>query len=79
MELDRYPHAMLREIYEQPVALGETLEAYTEDGGLREEAFSAALHALAGQHSLLIGREWFKPPCGAGGAASVRRAGGTAG
>ena len=54
MAQDSYPHAMLREIYEQPAALRETLEAYTENGSLKETAFAAALHALAGQHSLLI-------------------------
>jgi glutamine---fructose-6-phosphate transaminase (isomerizing) len=49
-----YPHSMLREIYEQPAALAETLAAFTGNAGLNEEAFAPALHSLAGQHSLLI-------------------------
>lgn len=49
-----FAHAMLREIHEQPQALAETLAAFTDGGGLREEAFARALHPLAGQHSLLI-------------------------
>jgi glucosamine--fructose-6-phosphate aminotransferase (isomerizing) len=49
-----FPHAMLREIYDQPHALGETLEAFTDETGLRDDSFVAARHALAGQHSMLI-------------------------
>ena len=45
---------MLREIYEQPLALQETLAAFTDGEGLREDAFAPALHSLAGQHSMLI-------------------------
>ena len=52
---------MLREIFEQPHALAETLAAFTlqEPGPaagtvLRDEAFKTALHSLAGQHSMLI-------------------------
>ena len=32
-----FPHAMLREIYEQPQALERTLDAYLKDGALRPE------------------------------------------
>jgi glucosamine--fructose-6-phosphate aminotransferase (isomerizing) len=49
-----FPHAMLREIYEQPQALAETLAAFTDSAGLRDDAFLAARHSLAGQHSMLI-------------------------
>ena len=49
-----FPHAMLREIYEQPSALRDTLGDFTYKNGLREQAFAPALHSLAGQHSLLI-------------------------
>jgi glucosamine--fructose-6-phosphate aminotransferase (isomerizing) len=49
-----FPHAMLREIYEQPRALAETLQAFTDASGLRDDAFLAARHSLAGQHSMLI-------------------------
>jgi glucosamine--fructose-6-phosphate aminotransferase (isomerizing) len=49
-----FPHAMLREIYEQPNAFLETLAAFTDESGLRDDAFLAARHSLAGQHSMLI-------------------------
>ena len=49
-----FPHAMLREIYEQPHSLTETLAAFTNAAGLRDDAFLAARHSLAGQHSMLI-------------------------
>ncbi len=49
-----FPHAMLREIHEQPDALARTLDAYTQGDQLREESFSCALQALAGRNSLLI-------------------------
>lgn len=52
--MSEFAHAMLREIYEQPDALRKTLAAFTDEGGLREEAFARALHSLAGQQSLLI-------------------------
>lgn len=45
---------MLREIFEQPAAIRETLAAYTEGGSLREETFLAARQALVGRESLLI-------------------------
>ena len=49
-----FPHAMLREIYEQPEALRHTLAAYTEDNALREVPFASALEALTGRHNMLI-------------------------
>ena len=49
-----YPHAMLREIFEQPEALQRTLESFTDGVNLREEAFGSALSALAGRESMLI-------------------------
>ena len=49
-----FPHAMLREIYEQPHTLTATLAAFTDASGLRDDAFLAARNSLAGQHSLLI-------------------------
>ena len=48
-----FPHAMLREIYDQPDALRATLEAFTDSDELRAQAFPGAAAALAGQ-SLLI-------------------------
>ncbi len=50
----RFPHAMLREIFEQPDALRRTLEAYTDGNALREERFAPAAGALARCESLLI-------------------------
>jgi glutamine---fructose-6-phosphate transaminase (isomerizing) len=49
-----FPHAMLREIFEQPNAIAETLAAYTEANCLREDTFRPALQALVGKESLLI-------------------------
>ena len=49
----QFPHAMLREIYDQPEALRATLAAFAEGDHLREEAFTGAARALQGE-SLLI-------------------------
>lgn len=49
-----FPHAMLREIFEQPTAIAETLAAYTDGSSLREETFLTARQALVGRESLLI-------------------------
>lgn len=49
-----FPHAMLREIFEQPHAIAETLSAYSDDSGLREDVFLAARQALVGRDSILI-------------------------
>ncbi len=49
-----FAHAMLREIFEQPAALADTFAAFTHRPALREDAFAAGLHSLAGQHSMLI-------------------------
>jgi len=49
-----FPHAMLREIFEQPYAISETLSAYADGNSLREETFIAARQALVGRESLLI-------------------------
>ena len=54
MTIRTYPHAMLREIYEQPHALTETLAAYADGRSIREDAFLAARQALAGRESMLI-------------------------
>lgn len=49
----QFPHAMLREIYEQPEALRATLAAFSGADLLRPEAFANAAPALTGE-SLLI-------------------------
>jgi glucosamine--fructose-6-phosphate aminotransferase (isomerizing) len=49
-----FPHAMLREIFEQPQAIAETLAAYANSESLREEVFAPARQALAGRDSILI-------------------------
>jgi glucosamine--fructose-6-phosphate aminotransferase (isomerizing) len=45
---------MLREIFEQPKAINETLSAYADGISLREEVFAAARQALVGRGSILI-------------------------
>lgn len=45
---------MLREIFEQPSAIAETLAAYTDGNCLREDTFLTARQALVGKESLLI-------------------------
>lgn len=50
----QFPHAMLREIFEQPDVLRHTLDAFTDGDQLRSEAFASALTALAGRDSMLI-------------------------
>jgi glucosamine--fructose-6-phosphate aminotransferase (isomerizing) len=49
-----FPHAMLREIFEQPDAIAATLAGYTDGNSLREETFLSARQALVGKESLLI-------------------------
>jgi glucosamine--fructose-6-phosphate aminotransferase (isomerizing) len=49
-----FPHAMLREIYEQPQAITDTLAGYADGRSLREEIFLAAQQALVGRESILI-------------------------
>jgi len=49
-----FPHAMLREIYEQPEAIARTLNFFAEENVLRAERFSAALNALAGKDAMVI-------------------------
>jgi len=49
-----FHHAMLREIFEQPRAIEETLSAYADSAGLREDVFLVARQALVGRDSILI-------------------------
>jgi glucosamine--fructose-6-phosphate aminotransferase (isomerizing) len=49
-----FPHAMLREIYEQPEALAATMERYAPEGGLRAEAFPNIAEILRGRQRLVI-------------------------
>jgi len=49
-----FPHAMLREIYEQPRALTNTLNHYMPGGKLSTEAFLAASEALRGHQRIVI-------------------------
>jgi glucosamine--fructose-6-phosphate aminotransferase (isomerizing) len=49
-----FPHAMLREIFEQPKAIAETLNAYSDGTSLREDVFFPARQALVGRDSILI-------------------------
>ncbi|HEX5422540.1 MAG TPA: SIS domain-containing protein [Candidatus Acidoferrales bacterium] len=49
-----FPHAMLREIYEQPQALAATMERYAPSGALRAEAFPNIAEILRGRQRLVI-------------------------
>jgi glucosamine--fructose-6-phosphate aminotransferase (isomerizing) len=49
-----FPHAMLREIFEQPEALAATLRNYISAGALRPEAFAAVTEALRGHQRIVI-------------------------
>lgn len=49
-----FPHAMLREIYEQPEALAATMERYAPSGILNPSAFASVAEALRGHHRLVI-------------------------
>jgi len=49
-----FPHAMLREIYEQPQALAETIERYVPGGPSTTERFQSAVDALGRRERLVI-------------------------
>jgi glutamine---fructose-6-phosphate transaminase (isomerizing) len=49
-----YPHAMLREIYEQPQALAATIEHYVPGGPSTAEAFQPVVDALGTRERLVI-------------------------
>ena len=49
-----FAHAMLREIYEQPAALRETIARYVKDGRLREDVFAPARALLAEHKDIVI-------------------------
>ena len=50
----QFPHAMLREIYEQPQALSDTLDHYTRGGRLAREPMLAAHSALLGHERIVV-------------------------
>jgi len=49
-----FPHAMLREIYEQPDAITATLNNYVLNGSLNPEPFKALAEALRGHERIVI-------------------------
>jgi glucosamine--fructose-6-phosphate aminotransferase (isomerizing) len=49
-----YPHAMLREIYEQPRALADTIEQYVPGGSTAAEMFQPVERAFGGRERLII-------------------------
>lgn len=49
-----FPHAMLREIYEQPEAIESSLEKYLIDGSLNPDAFKDLAEALRGHERIVI-------------------------
>ena len=50
----QFPHIMLREIFEQPQALADTLAYYTQNGRLAREPMLAAHSALLGHERIVI-------------------------
>ena len=54
LETRNFPHAMLREIYEQPEALAATIRNYVADGSLNTEPFAAVSEALRGHQRVVI-------------------------
>ncbi len=53
-EAGTFPHAMLREIYEQPQALAATIERYVPGGASTTETFQPAVDALGRRERLVI-------------------------
>ena len=49
-----FPHAMLREIYEQPEALAATMSRYAPNGNLDPAAFGSVAEALRGRQRVVI-------------------------
>ncbi len=49
-----FEHAMLREIYQQPAALADTIERYAPNGKLAAEVFQPVADALRGRERLVI-------------------------
>ena len=49
-----FPHAMLREIYEQPAALTRTLDLYLDHRGLRSDAFASIANWINPRGEVLI-------------------------
>ena len=54
---DNFEHAMLREIYEQPRALADTIEHYAPNGKLATDVFQPVADALRGRERLVIAAE----------------------
>lgn len=49
-----FEHVMLREIYEQPQTLAETIGRYAPRGGLSQDAFSRVAEVLGGRQRLIV-------------------------
>ena len=54
LEARVFPHAMLREIYEQPEAIAATLRNYLIGGSLNQEAFKTLAEALRGHERIVV-------------------------
>jgi len=50
----QFPHAMLREIWEQPTAIRATLEHYVQEGHLSKSAFAGVQGWLNGRQKIVI-------------------------
>lgn len=53
-QIRNFPHAMLREIYEQPQAIADTLARYVKDGSLDKDVFATAREILRNHDEILI-------------------------
>ena len=52
--MNEFPHAMLREIFEQPAAIQRTLDLYLDDDGLKQEVFAPMEEWLNSRGEVLI-------------------------
>src|SRR5258708_19584328 len=62
-----FPHAMLREIYEQPQALAATIERYAPGGASPAETFQPVFDALGRRQRLVIAATGSTRPAGLAG------------
>src|ERR1700677_2582062 len=63
-----FEHEMLREIYQQPQALADTIERYAPNGKLATEVFQPVADALRGREPLVIAASASRPHAGPGAA-----------
>ena len=52
--MNEFPHAMLREIFEQPKAIQRTLDLYLDSHGLKQDVFAPMEQWLNSRGEVLI-------------------------